>query len=185
MPPRKRKPPAAVEATLAELSDHLPDGARLEFDDTPILSRPEPVEGADAKATRETLAAILRVPPEMLADEPAPIPAPTAYRASWWPYTVVLPDGTRISPAKVFATREGLYVYTRVPADHTTPDYYFPILYDKTPQPAADYAARQKGVRIETPDGTIRMAHAGGCGCGHKLKPWRPTWASRIEPWSA
>lgn len=178
MPPRKRKtkPPAVmaeqgyreelgrmpdalaahVDSTLAALSAELPEGARLVLDETPVL------------------------PPWPLTSPPTP----TSYRASWWPAQVHLPDATVVRQAKVFATSAGLYIYTGRP-DGDQPDYYFPIDYSKTPKPPADYALRQKAIRITTPYGEVRVHKLAGCGCNHPLKAWRPTWAHRIEPWSA
>lgn len=178
MPPRKRKadplPPALaahVDATLAKLSEELPEGARLELDDTP----PEGFLRA-------------REQQQILTEEPPPVivtpPTPSSYRAAWWPTQVRLPDGTVIPQAKVFATRVGLYIYTGRP-DGDRPDYYFPIDYSKTAKPPADYALRQKAIRITTPYGEVRIHKLSGCGCNHPLKHWKPAWAGRIEPWSA
>lgn len=191
MPPRKRKLPAEVtdlvEVAQAELSAKLPDGTRLEYDTEPILPDLPPAGTAARQDAMARLADTLDVPPEVLDSPPVmvtPPPTPTSYRVSWWPAQVHLPDGTVIRQAKVFATSVGLYIYTGRP-DGDQPDYYFPIDYSKTPPPPADYALRQKAIRIITPHGEVRVYKLGGCGCNHPLKAWRPTWAHRIEPWSA
>lgn len=144
-------------------------------------------------------------PPELLDDElldddltpepepvaepaPAATPTPTSIRAEWWPAAVRLPGQEQpIRTAKVFATREGLYVYTGRPADAANglePDFYSPILYDKTARPGTSYAARQAGHIIVTEAGHVVVQQLGGCGCTHQaLKSWRPAWASYNEAW--
>jgi hypothetical protein len=113
---------------------------------------------------------------------PGPPPIPTVYRWSWWPAMVRLPDGTTYPQVKVYATSEGLYVYT-TPA--STPAYYTPVDYDKTRPPSSSYPANQKTVRIWTPtDEQITIQPLQGCGCGNPLKQWRPEWAYRVEAWS-
>lgn len=132
---------------------------------------------------------------ELVAEEPQPevtpeqTPIPGAYRLEWWPAAVRWPGIAQpIQPAKVFATTQGLYVYTRVPGDPSTglePAYFSPVAYDKTPPPATGYAARQAGIIIETAAGRVIVQPLGGCGCAHReLKSWRPTWANRNEAWS-
>lgn len=115
----------------------------------------------------------------LLADD-APPPDPTAYRAAWWPAAVTLPDGTHFRLARVYATREGLYVYDGV--DHLA--HFAPIDYGKTARPADSYPANRKAARIITADGgVILVQRLGGCGCGHPLKHWRPNWSNRHEAW--
>jgi hypothetical protein len=131
--------------------------------------------------------------------EPQPIPVPTSYRAAWFPVSVRLPrepgglEPKVIRVAKVWATPQGLYVYTAPPDDRATnpasigtPEFFSPIDYDKTPKPSGEYAARQKAIRIITDAGDVRLQRLGGCGCSHRnLKNWRPTWATRNEAWEA
>lgn len=120
------------------------------------------------------------------------IPVPIAYRAEWFPAAVRLPDRPDpIRVARVWATAEGLYVYTQPPADRHTnraamgePDFYSTIDYDKTPKPSTNYAARQKGIHIVTAAGDVTIQRLAGCGCSYRtLKNWRPSWASRNEAW--
>jgi hypothetical protein len=126
-----------------------------------------------------------------LADLPR-VPVPVSFRAEWFPASVKLPDRDQpLRLAKVFATREGLYVYIRPPGqnDRTTgahPEWFSPIHYDKTPRPAGGYAARQKGFHVVTDAGTVVVQPLGGCGCSAgALKAWRPTWATRNEAWES
>lgn len=171
MPAKKPAgPPAVIEIPTVELlpefADMLPPGATLVYDTTPIL------------------------PPLPEPEQPQPIPVPATYRAEWWPAAVRLPGQPQPIPvAKVFATRDGLYVYRSVPADQNTgmpPDFYSPIHYDKTPQPRTGYAAQQAGVQIVTEAGVVIVQALGGCGCSYRaLKTWRPAWANRCEAWEA
>lgn len=127
----------------------------------------------------------------LLDDVPA-VPIPVSFRGEWFPASVKLPDRDQpLRLAKVFATREGLYVYIRPPAqsDRLTgahPEWFSPIHYDKTPRPAGGYAARQKGFHVVTDAGTVVVQPLGGCGCNAgALKAWRPTWATRNEAWES
>lgn len=93
---------------------------------------------------------------------------------------------------KVFATAEGLWVYDRKPGH---PDgllvgegealFFSPIDFGKTPRPDHRYPARQAGFVVHTDAGPVQVHRTGGCGCSHRaLKHWRPSWASRSEPWT-
>ncbi len=121
----------------------------------------------------------------------AAAPVPTAYRAEWWPAHVRLPDHVQAVPlARVYATTEGLYVFTRRPpqaerATGGTPFWWARLLYDKTPKPVTGYPARDAGIPLVTEVGTVTVTPLGSCGCGHSLKAWRPQWAQRNEAWES
>ncbi len=143
----------------------------------------------DALADAEALDAEPAAEPEAPSGPP-PTPIPSAIRAEWWPAAVRLPGQVQpIRVAKVYATRQGLYVYTSPPADPTNglePDFFSPINYDKTHRPGSSYAARQAGLIIVTDAGNVVVQQLGGCGCTHQaLKSWRPTWANYNESWEA
>jgi hypothetical protein len=113
--------------------------------------------------------------------QPVTPPQPSAYRVAWWPAAVTLPDGTHYRQARVYATREGLYVYDRPGA---APAHFAPIDYGKTRRPVTAYPANRKVVRIVTADDqAILVQPLAGCGCGHPLKSWKPAWANRHEAW--
>jgi hypothetical protein len=130
---------------------------------------------------------------QLAAERAAAAPIPSSYRAVWWPAAVKLPDlDTPVRLAKVYATAEGLYVYTAAPvgiearADGRAPFWFAPINYGETPRPATGYAASRAGVQLATSVGTVSVQALGGCGCGNgALKAWRPDWAQRVEAWEA
>lgn len=149
---------------------------------------------ADGGPTLITPAAAVSIGMAGVAEKLAasPVPIPVSFRGEWFPASVKLPDRDQpLRLAKVFATREGLYVYIRPPAqsDRLTgahPEWFSPIHYDKTPRPAGGYAARQKGFHVVTDAGTVVVQPLGGCGCSAgALKAWRPTWATRNEAWES
>jgi hypothetical protein len=117
-------------------------------------------------------------------------PVPSSYRAEWWPAHVRFPDlETPARLAKVYATREGLYVYNRAPGQNEratggTPYWYARLFYDKTPKPVTGYAARNAGIPLVTEAGQVIITLLGGCGCANgALRAWRPQWAGRLEAW--
>lgn len=107
--------------------------------------------------------------------EPAPPPAaptPAAFLAEWWPASVRIPGGKSYAKAKVYLTRQGLYVYAKPDA---APDFHVAIDYGKTRKPATEYAARVNGIRLVTTDGAVIVVRKlSGCGCRHPLKEFRP-----------
>lgn len=147
-----------------------------------------------ARSAVETLAAVDTPDWDALAaaalERAGRAPTPTAYRAEWWPASVNLPDLRQaIRLARVYATPQGLYVYTRAPRqpDRQTggvPFWWAPLDYDKTARPATGYAARSAGIHLVTDVGTAVVQPLSGCGCSNGiLKAWRPSWAARNEPW--
>lgn len=122
----------------------------------------------------------------------ATAPIPDHQLGEWFPAMVRLPDYPKpLRLAKVYATRLGVYVYNRVPAqaDRATgasPFWWAPLRLDKTPRPPSGYAARDAGIHLVTEAGTVLVQPLGGCGCQNgSLRAWRPAWASRVEPWEA
>lgn len=108
---------------------------------------------------------------------------PTAVYRTWFPAIVVLPDGTRHPKAKVYATNAGLIVYSQ--GQLPDPVFSSPILLDKTAEPGTDYASEQRGHVIVTEAGTVTVTKAAGCStCGmHRIRSWRPAWASTERTW--
>jgi hypothetical protein len=113
------------------------------------------------------------------------IPNPTASLFAWWPATVQRPEGDPIHRARVYVTPEGLYVYTRVPADGVTPNHYWPVNWGATAQPVRTTATQMNGFKITTDVGLVTIhAYGQGCGCGHPLKRWSPEFAGNaVKGW--
>lgn len=120
----------------------------------------------------------------------APTPVPTGITGSWFPALVVLPGQRNALPGKVrvYATPEGLYVYSRVPEDQAqtqqaTPFWYAPIAYGETSLPPANYSARAaNGFVIATSKGNVTVTVPKGCSsCGVKaMAVWQPVWAHSV-----
>lgn len=120
----------------------------------------------------------------------APIPVPSGVTGSWFPALVVLPEQRRDLGLKVrvYATPEGLYVYSKVPQDQAqtqepTPLWYAPIAYAETPAPPANYSARAaNGFPIVTTKGTVTITVPKGCPvCGVRaMAVWQPVWAHTL-----
>lgn len=103
------------------------------------------------------------------------IPAPTGVLHTWFPATLETPDGTLIRRARVYVTPEGLYAFTRVPADGVTPNHYWPVNWGATGQPKQSTATQMNGHVITTDAGTVTIHTSGqGCGCSNPLKKWAP-----------
>lgn len=122
--------------------------------------------------------------------EPVTIPVPSGATGEWFPASVRLP-GTRavLRLQRVIATPEGLYVYSKVPADEAqsvqaTPNWYSPINYELTSAPPTPESRESKlGFVIVTEAGPVTVQMGGACPCAAKrLRDWRPTWStSRLE----
>jgi hypothetical protein len=120
------------------------------------------------------------------ADQPA-TPVPAGITATWFPALVVLPGERLQLPGKhrVYATPEGLYIYSKVPAEQAqnvqaTPDWYAPIAYDETDVPPPNYSARAaNGFVIHTERGPVSITVPKGCtSCGVRaIAAWEPVWA--------
>lgn len=112
-------------------------------------------------------------------EQPAP-PVPSGYFREIFPASVVLPGQpfTVWHQAKVLLAPEGVYVY-RAPSEG--PDFAAPANYGASGQPAANL---RNGYRLNLADGTLlTITAAGGCGCGSRLRHWKPTWANEVLPW--
>lgn len=140
-------------------------------------------------ATESMLAEPPLVAEEKLAEKPA-IPVPSGITGAWFPALVVLPGqrhdlGMKV---RVYATPEGLYVYSKVPQDQAqtqepTPLWYAPIAYDETSAPPANYSARAaNGFPIVTTKGTVMITVPKGCpACGVRaMAAWQPVWAHAL-----
>jgi hypothetical protein len=130
------------------------------------------------------------VPPAVIRDLTR-IPVPTAVMDRWFPAFVRWPgEDQLLTRCKVFATPQGLYVYSTVPTEQETsasgahPDRYAPINFEKTTTPPIGTVARNAGIRIATPDGNAIVQPTGGCGCGSRLKSWTPRWARNSVTWT-
>jgi hypothetical protein len=109
------------------------------------------------------------------------------YRA-WWPAAALLPDRSVMHRVRVYATNAGLLIYSRVPETATpewgalTPDWSSPIDWQATPRPASA-ALPGQSYSIHTRDGLVVITHIGGCGCGTRLKTWRPQFSTHTATW--
>jgi len=126
-------------------------------------------------------------------EAPPPPPVPSGVTGEWFPASVRLP-GTRavLRMQRVFATPEGLYLFSKVPADReqlaaATPNWYSPINYELTPvPPAAQSQASRQGFQIHTDAGLVTVQMGGACPCGAKaLRDWRPVWSTSRLEWKA
>jgi hypothetical protein len=114
------------------------------------------------------------------------IPTPTAALHTWFPVTVEKPDGTLIRRARVYVTPEGLYVYTRKPADGVTPNHWWPLNWAATAQPKRTQASSMNGHQFKTTEGGTVTVHTNGegCGCSNPLKKWAPEYAgTTLNEW--
>jgi hypothetical protein len=106
------------------------------------------------------------------------IPQPTGSLHTWFPATLEQPDGSLIRRARVYVTPEGLFVYTLVPGDGVTPNYWWPINWAATSQPKRSTATDMNGYVITTDTGKVVVHTSGqGCGCSNPLKRWTPAFA--------
>jgi hypothetical protein len=96
--------------------------------------------------------------------------APLITYGSWFPASVLLPDGRIGHKARIYVTSEGLKVFLTKPADGLTPDWESPIVFSETAKP--DWTARNFGVDFVTEAGTVVVTPSGNCGCGSSLKRW-------------
>lgn len=121
---------------------------------------------------------------------PPPPPVPTGVTGEWFPAAVRLPGARAVlHKQRVFATPEGLFIYSSVPSDQTqnaqpTPNWFSPINYELTKlPPAAQSQASKLGFQIHTDAGVVTIQMTGTCPCGAKaLRDWRPVWStSRLE----
>lgn len=132
------------------------------------------------------------VEPQTDAAGPQPIPVPSGITATWFPALVVLPGQRLPLPGKqrVYATPDGLYVYSKVPQDQdqlnqATPFWFAPIAYDETPLPPANYSAlAANGFGISTTEGMVMITVPRGCStCGmRQMAAWQPRWAHTQLP---
>jgi hypothetical protein len=106
--------------------------------------------------------------------------AMTLIYAQWFPATVLLPDKSVIHRARVYATDEGLKVFTRKPEDGVTPQWQADIDFSQTSQP--DMQIRNNGIDFETTEGLAVVTPTGGCKCGG-MSRWIPAWATNTSPW--
>lgn len=130
--------------------------------------------------------------PAAVASVPV-IPVPSGVTGEWFPASVRLP-GTRavLRMQRVFATPEGLYLYSKVPTvpDQSlavAPNWHSPINYELTPvPPAAQSQASKLGFQITTEAGVVTVQMTGACPCGAKaLRDWRPVWSTSQLEWKA
>lgn len=119
-----------------------------------------------------------------------PPPVPTGVTGEWFPASVRLPGSNAVlHKQRVFATPEGAYVYSAVPAETSqstsaTPNWFSPIKYELTQMPPPAHSQASKvGFVIMTDAGPLTVQMGGGCACGARaLQSWRPVWAtSRLE----
>ncbi|HEY2101466.1 MAG TPA: hypothetical protein VGH72_33720 [Pseudonocardia sp.] len=122
----------------------------------------------------------------MTAIDPSKI---ITYRA-WWPASVLLPDGRVLHRTRAYATSIGLLVYASVPSVATpewgglTPDWWSPIDFAATVKPASSLLPG-RGTDIQTAAGLAVVTFTGGCGCGSRLKQWRPSFSTQVAMWPA
>jgi hypothetical protein len=113
----------------------------------------------------------------------------------WWPASVLLPGRTQsdrrpVHRVRAYATSAGLLVYEHRPTLATpefgavTPDWHSPIDFTAT---AAPMLSKLPGasVDIHTEAGLVVITYTGGCGCGHPLRHWRPSFSTRVAAWPA
>ncbi len=101
--------------------------------------------------------------------------------ASWWPADVALPEGRSVRRARVYVTGDGdVEVYDQ---PGPTPVWTSALDYDATPLPASEGQWPRPAIDLHTADGLIVVNPTGGCGCGNRLKSWRPPGATRLVPW--
>lgn len=120
-------------------------------------------------------------------------PVPTGVTGEWFPASVVLPGArSALHKQRVFATPQGLYVYSSVPPEQSqgeqaTPNWFSPINYELTPvPPAAQSQASRLGFVINTEAGRVTVQASGGCACGVRaLQAWRPIWSTSRLEWKA
>jgi hypothetical protein len=124
---------------------------------------------------------------------PVVIPVPSGVTGEWFPASVRLP-GTRavLRMQRVFATPEGLYLYSKVPAVpaqslQAVPNWFSPINYELTAAPpAAQSQASKLGFQIQTEAGAVMIQMVGSCPCGAKsLRDWLPVWGTSRLEWKA
>lgn len=121
--------------------------------------------------------------------EPEPdltVPVPTANRMTWYPAIVQVDGGEVHHNAKVYAAREGLYVYTGPPTDMTgeTPDFFGVVDYAAVAKPPTGWRARH-GFTIPTDRGSVTITLGNGCGCGRPLMKFTPEFSKRVIAWDA
>lgn len=104
----------------------------------------------------------------------APEEAPVVRRAVF-PVRVQLPDGSTIALAKLFVTRERVYVY--VNAAGQRPELAYVATYSDATLPPA-FSPRSDLYRVQTPDGELVGTRLPGCGCHVRVlknyQPWTP-----------
>lgn len=126
----------------------------------------------------------------MTAIDPSKI---ITYR-SWWPASVMLPaaDGTKTTLHRVraYATSIGLIVYSAVPSEGSvewgelTPTWWSPIDFTATARPNASMIPGSVS-DIQTMAGLVVVTFTGGCGCGMRLRNWRPSFSTQVGKWPA
>lgn len=104
----------------------------------------------------------------------------TLIYAQWFPASVLLPDKSVLYRARVYATDEGLKVFTRKPVDGVTPAWESGIDFEATPKP--DMNVRNNGLDFTTEAGLAVVTPTGGCKCGG-MSRWVPAWATNSSPW--
>lgn len=120
----------------------------------------------------------------MTAIDPSKI---ITYRA-WWPGSVLLPDKRIMHRTRTYATSIGLLVYGHVPDVGTpewgelTPDWWSPINFEATVRPTASQIPGRAS-DIQTAAGLVVVTFTGGCGCGSRLKQWRPSFSTNVALW--
>jgi hypothetical protein len=107
---------------------------------------------------------------------------PITTYASWHPATVLLPDRSVLHRTRVYATDQGLKVFTRRPEDGVSPQWESLIVFAETSKP--DLTVRNNGVDFQTEDGLVVVTPMGACKCGG-LGRWIPKWASNVAEWPA
>jgi hypothetical protein len=89
---------------------------------------------------------------------------------------------------RIYATSIGLLVYGHVPDAGTpewgnlTPDWWSPIDFEATVKPTASQVPGRAS-DIVTAAGLAVVTFTGGCGCGSRLKQWRPSFSTNVALW--
>lgn len=201
MPPSRRKPTVKAKGiTVTPLGDdglpsgpgvHMPDAlATVGLDVTDVRPVEELYSPEELTAARGLTMQIDVVAGSALS-ELTRIPIPTAVIDRWFPAFVRWPgEDQPLVSCKVFATPQGLYVYTRRPdrpegfSEGAKPQRWVSSIdFEKTGLPPVSSVARNAGFRIHTPAGVVIVQPTGSCGCGNRLKHWTPDWARNTISW--